>query len=270
MLLKRLIPLHYRYYRANDALFNFLDEFHQGVSVAQDETFSYRASDVVVATKMEVPVPLGVAGAEVRFEFRTDDGDIGFGVVMATYVDPDESQDDAGEVPEMNFRMLYVLFCYTVLPSFFSCSDVSVSVSLLSIYCCLLAFSNTTWHKSNHHSHPPIDHQPTQYSPYLSPYRYQERIVESGNPERPIGGKFTVDDAGVLFFLFNNEHDWIANKHVSYEIDVHSPCFTQPDAERRYVFCYTLVLPSFFSCMWRLCLSLIHLLLPACLPACII
>jgi hypothetical protein len=63
-----LIP--YRYYRANDALFNFLDEFHQGVSAAQDETFSYRASDVVVATKMEVPVPLGVAGAEVRILFH--------------------------------------------------------------------------------------------------------------------------------------------------------------------------------------------------------
>jgi hypothetical protein len=41
------------------------------------------------------------------------------------------------------------VFCHTiVLPSFLVCDDVSVS---LSIYYCLFAFSDTTWHESNHH-----------------------------------------------------------------------------------------------------------------------
>jgi RuvB-like protein 2 len=40
------------------------------------------------------------------------------------------------------------------------------------------------------------------------------------------------------------------------------------EMETVYVFCYTIVLPSFLpscSCLWRLCVSLIHLLLPACI-----
>jgi alpha-tubulin suppressor-like RCC1 family protein len=35
-------------------------------------------------------------------------------------------------------------FCSMFSLSFFSCCDVSLSLSLLSIYCCLLAFSDTT------------------------------------------------------------------------------------------------------------------------------
>jgi alpha-D-xyloside xylohydrolase len=61
-----------------------------------------------------------------------------------------------GNVTEYNVHNLYV-FCYTVsLPSFLVCG---VSVSLLPIFCCLLAFSDTTWHGSNHH--PPLN-QSTQ------------------------------------------------------------------------------------------------------------
>jgi 3-deoxy-7-phosphoheptulonate synthase len=46
--------------------------------------------------------------------------------------------------------LLPYVFCSTVvLSSFLVCDDVSVSV--LSIYYPLLAFSDTTWHESNHH-----------------------------------------------------------------------------------------------------------------------
>jgi ribosomal protein S18 acetylase RimI-like enzyme len=47
---------------------------------------------------------------------------------------------------------MYV-FCSTVLLSFLVCD---VSLSLLSIYCSLPAFSDTTWHESNHHLPPPL------------------------------------------------------------------------------------------------------------------
>jgi hypothetical protein len=50
---------------------------------------------------------------------------------------------------------LKYVFCSTiVLPSFLV---RGVSLSLLSIYYCLPAFSDTTWHESNHHSHPSIN-----------------------------------------------------------------------------------------------------------------
>jgi CCR4-NOT transcription complex subunit 1 len=45
----------------------------------------------------------------------------------------------------------YVLCSMFFLP-FLVCD---VSVSLLSVYCCLLAFSDITWHESNHHPTPP-------------------------------------------------------------------------------------------------------------------
>ena len=39
----------------------------------------------------------------------------------------------------------------------FSClwMSLSLSLSLVSIYCCLLSFSDTTWHETNHH--PPLN-----------------------------------------------------------------------------------------------------------------
>jgi hypothetical protein len=44
---------------------------------------------------------------------------------------------------------------------------------LSSIYCCLLVFSDTTRHESNHHPSPSINHQSTQYPHYLfQHYRY--------------------------------------------------------------------------------------------------
>jgi hypothetical protein len=50
----------------------------------------------------------------------------------------------------------YVFYYTILLPTFLVC-DVSVCLSL-SIYSCLPAFSDTTWHESNHHSLPSINH----------------------------------------------------------------------------------------------------------------
>jgi hypothetical protein len=46
--------------------------------------------------------------------------------------------------------LLFLFFLPSFLPSF-------LVFSLLLIYCCLLAFSDTTWHESNHHYHPSIN-----------------------------------------------------------------------------------------------------------------
>ena len=51
---------------------------------------------------------------------------------------------------------------------FFLLSFLDVSIAV-----CLLAFSDTTWHESNHHPPPSIDHLSTQYShSLLQHYRY--------------------------------------------------------------------------------------------------
>jgi cobalamin biosynthesis Mg chelatase CobN len=61
---------------------------------------------------------------------------------------------------------------YSVLLLFLLFILFDVSVSLLSIYCCLPEFSDTTWHESNHHFHPSINYRSTQYSHYLLQHRY--------------------------------------------------------------------------------------------------
>jgi pimeloyl-ACP methyl ester carboxylesterase len=52
----------------------------------------------------------------------------------------------------------------------------------LSIYYCLPAFSDTIWHESNHHP-PSTNHQSTQYSHYLLPYRYSGKALRERVPE---------------------------------------------------------------------------------------
>jgi hypothetical protein len=64
---------------------------------------------------------------------------------------------------QLGIKESYVLYYTLVRPSFLA-SDVSLS----SIYCCLLAFSDTTWHESNHPPPQPID-QSTPNSQYLLP-----------------------------------------------------------------------------------------------------
>lgn len=167
-------PAKYRpiYHRANQALFNYLDEFHVDIEDTGDHTFQYNASDVTVVNKMEIPVAVNIANSEIKFEFKTQEGDIGFGVVFASYAEPAEGEEEKEEYRASN-------------------------------------------------------RDPMEFSTL-----YAERIMQSDIPDKPITGAFTVDEAGVLFFLFNNEHEWIADKHVSYQIDVLSPAFTQPDYER--------------------------------------
>ena len=159
------------YQRANNALFDYLDEFHENIDSLQDEVFQYRSNDLLVVEKVEVPVVVNVPSSQVTFEFRTQEGDIGFGVVFATYTDVDDSVEDGvggKKGPEMNFRHLY-----------------------------------------------------------------RERVVECAEQaDEPMRGSFLVQEPGVLFFLFNNEHDWTANKRISYVVDVQSPSFSQPDEER--------------------------------------
>jgi hypothetical protein len=59
-----------------------------------------------------------------------------------------------------------ILFCFS---SFLFLFVMSPSLSR-SITACLSAFSDTTWHESNHHSHPSINQ--SQYAHYLLPCRY--------------------------------------------------------------------------------------------------
>jgi hypothetical protein len=75
----------------------------------------------------------------------------------------------------------YVSLCYTIVLPFFSFCDDCLSLSYPSIAACLLAFSDTTWHESNHHFHSSINHQSSIINHqssidthYLSPCRYKQ------------------------------------------------------------------------------------------------
>jgi hypothetical protein len=74
---------------------------------------------------------------------------------------------------ERPYEAAYVL-CYTaVLLPFLVCDDVSVSFVHLLMPACILCHDMTP----NHHPLPPsINHQSTQYSQYLLPYRYVQQV----------------------------------------------------------------------------------------------
>jgi len=57
-------------------------------------------------------------------------------------------------------------------------------------------------------------------------------IVESHI--KSYSGEFIPRCEGVIFFIWDNSHDWWSNKHISYTIELAQPTFTAIDTERQY------------------------------------
>lgn len=62
-----------------------------------------------------------------------------------------------------------------------------------------------------------------------------ETIEELGRVScetEPVSGSFEVPSEGVVFFMWDNNYDWTANKKLSYLVEVMQPCFTLIDELR--------------------------------------
>jgi hypothetical protein len=137
-------------------------------------------------------------------------------------------------------------------------------------------------HESNHH--PPLDqsinHQSTQYSHYLLQYRYPFNTIKVDLSKGGTGGVSTVlqlctatRDANMSLAVGCLEgspevHDsFIADLAVAVGADQYYGGGTQAVEYVLLLFCYPIVLPFLilFVMSLSLSLSLIHLLLPACI-----
>lgn len=52
---------------------------------------------------------------------------------------------------------------------------------------------------------------------------------------KPYTGEFTPRCEGVVFFVWDNSHDWWSNKNISYVIELYQPTFTAIDTERQHL-----------------------------------
>jgi hypothetical protein len=128
---------------------------------------------------------------------------------------------------------------------------MSVSVSLLSIYYYRSAFSDTTWHESN----TPPQSLVNRHNTYLI-----TTILQN----------YTTTKQVLMLNTCLTVRKGEANSHQKKGWEEFTDAVIRALAQREglvYVFCNTsqLLFPPFFSCLWTLCLSLIHLLLPACI-----
>jgi hypothetical protein len=133
------------------------------------------------------------------------------------------------------------VFCYTIV--------------LLSIYCCLPAFSDTTWHESNHHF--PLNQSSsidtTIHPHHLSPYRYDLKKLA------PLVGKSNLE--ALRQEVRKVREMSLAAVREFYDLnaaDFEAAGFSKVDviqAAQLYVFCYTSVSVSLLS---------IYCSLPAC------
>ena len=55
-------------------------------------------------------------------------------------------------------------------------------------------------------------------------------ITHLSTPTTTTGGTLEVEEDGILFLIFSNEHDWSGNKKVSYSVTVDCPSFSQVSA----------------------------------------
>ncbi len=60
----------------------------------EDETYSYRATDLLVQTAWELPIVIQWPKAVVNYEFNSTPGDISFGVVFVAAPEEGEEVDD--------------------------------------------------------------------------------------------------------------------------------------------------------------------------------
>jgi hypothetical protein len=140
--------------------------------------------------------------------------------------------------PQRKGRKGYVLN-YTVLFLFLSypfCFVRDVSVSLLSIYCCLLAFSGTAWTESNHHP----------------PQSLNQSIINRHNTDYFLPNRYYHQDMMVLAVITGTLSvlglPWVCAATVQSLNHVRACSGTYSVtimgfADHTDIFCYTIVLP---------------------------
>lgn len=131
----------------NKKLFDTLDKEFIKLDKASDDTFTYKATDVLVQQTWELPIVVQYPGSTVTFDFTTTMGDIQFGIMFVAALD--EGQDESEMYAEVIDEMGRVL------------------------------------------SH-----------------------------ENAYKGSFEPRCEGVVFFVWDNTHDWYSNKKVTYCIEL--------------------------------------------------
>ena len=51
-----------------------------------------------------------------------------------------------------------------------------------------------------------------------------EEMMRTNSGEEMIEGELSLDIEGVLFFMWDNDFDWLANKYLSYSIQIKQVC----------------------------------------------
>ena len=130
-----------------DVDFKEIDKEFINIDRITDDSFMYRAKEVLVQSSWELPIVVQYPGSTIKFEFSTTMGDIVFGIMFIPALEDGQAEEDmrAETIDEMG-RVL---------------SDIE-----------------------------------------------------------PYGGVFTPRCEGVVFFIWDNTHDWYSNKKVSYTIDL--------------------------------------------------
>jgi hypothetical protein len=74
--------------------FRDLDHEFINIDKVEDETFHYKATDVLVQSTWELPLIIQWPGSKINFEFSTQRGDIQFGIVFVAALEDNQNQDD--------------------------------------------------------------------------------------------------------------------------------------------------------------------------------
>ena len=132
----------------NESFFKEIDKKFININSITDDSFVYKASDVLVQSSWELPIVVQYPDSTIEFEFTTTMGDIMFGIMFVAALEEGQLEEDmrAETIDEMG-RVL---------------SDVEA-----------------------------------------------------------YGGTFSPPCEGVVFFVWDNTHDWYSNKKVSYKIELH-------------------------------------------------
>lgn len=75
-------------------LFKRLDSDHHNIKQLEDETFIYKAGDVLINGIMELPIVIQWPESVIKFEFLTSGGDIDFGILFVAALEEGQSEDD--------------------------------------------------------------------------------------------------------------------------------------------------------------------------------
>jgi len=94
----------------NQEFFADLDRDFENIKRLTDETFCYKASDVLVQSTFELPILINFPGSRIKFSFSSKLGDLCFGIMFVPALEEGQGEDDLrvqvldeiGRVPSHN------------------------------------------------------------------------------------------------------------------------------------------------------------------------